>query len=1259
MIKKTTILILTLFFAVCNITAQETPINRFLKIELSEDDYEILNLEDGIQYSIRTETDENSNLVIRVYDENNQPIAEYPGHAVVYPQFDDEAVLGPNTIIVHQKTNDDDLKNLEDDLIVFRISDSTRNYKVGDILFGGISHESPYGYLRKLISQVENDSLMFFYTEVASLLESFDALSIHRLYDYESLIDEETGETRFEQVGVNGVRTRGITDLGEFSFGLSAEIIKGLELDFTFKGNVQLEFVFKAKKSPIFGVPYGVDEFKLVGHFSLDASLGVEICLIDITKELGKKPLPDVKIFILGVPLVLYNYVAFVVKVEAGVEITGGVHGIITTKTGVHYKNGLKGVGVFTPVFEVSTPTTSSLGLSGKASIKIGPEIQIKPYNMDELKGKVNFLFGPSFTLQTSNPHWELSLGGNLNAEVELSLGEFLGIDIGAKYKWSSPSLVFLSRSGNFTPQKPSVNTLATSGIANSKITLRGEVTKPGWGTVVERGFEWGLNTNALTNTVMVNPGLVPFESTITELNESKTYFYRAFAKNSFVPEPAYGAIRSFAVPVLEPEIYTPYNVCTSSAMVKANFTKTSSSLTTMPEEYGFIWTTNSFPPVSPVSVFDAYLNKMSVPVEGEIFSATIDGLDTNTQYYVASYIKYLGKTKISIPDKTIHTLSNESQCVKLTISNPFNVTPTSVSFNVTVSGEPPVVEKGICYSSENIEPTIDTLKISHGSGVGNFDAILDNLQEATRYYVRPYAKIDEKIFYGEVKEKTACDSGFHRISYRDENGSLLYTCAKRITIGSQTLSSGWYSLSNEQQPVTTGMIAINGTVHLILEDSCNWIINGGIQINSGNSLTIYAENKGTGELTANGTNGSNSSGGTSGIGGGSDQNDRNNGIITINGGLIKANGGNGNGIYGAAAGIGGGGAGSNNNIIAGNGGTIIINGGTIIAKGGNATTTAYSYISSGGGGAGIGGGGGVNSDGGVITINGGIVSANGGNASNGGNNYSAAGYAGGLGGSGGGAGIGGGGGSGGISGDPLFSIYNPIDGGDGRSGGISGTITITGGTISAIGGERGYRTGNENASGGGGGQGSGIGNGGGGGGGGAGWPIMVCFFNCGSRGANGNTNSSNIGIGANGGSGGDSYMAFGGNGGSGGGGSTVIINGGSVNATGGTGGFMPIVNSAGQNIYRNTLSTPPPPLTNAPVTAGMINEIPLSNIPNAANGVYGIRDVKTDATGRLYFYLPCIQANNPRIINVIIDGAVYSAEYDCNGNHDDGGSLE
>lgn len=208
--------------------------------------------------------------------------------------------------------------------------------------------------------------------------------------------------------------------------------------------------------------------------------------------------------------------------------------------------------------------------------------------------------------------------------------------------------------------------------------------------------------------------------------------------------------------------------------------------------------------------------------------------------------------------------------------------------------------------------------------------------------------------------------------------------------------NNGWYVVSGE---VTIGKkeapqrVTVSGDVHLILANDAKLTVNGGISVNAGNSLTVYAQpaenDKTTGSLTVENVEEGNAgiggdvqqsgdtitinggeitaTGGTSGsgIGGGSKINGSG-GTITINGGEITANGGD-NG-----AGIGGGSASS--------GGIITINGGTIAMTGGNL-------------GAGIGGG--DNDSGGEITINGGdkiIATGNGGGAGIGGGNYGAGG---------------------------------------------------------------------------------------------------------------------------------------------------------------------------------------------------------------------------------------------------------------------------
>ncbi|MGN1315863.1 MAG: hypothetical protein ACI4VW_02260, partial [Acutalibacteraceae bacterium] len=250
-------------------------------------------------------------------------------------------------------------------------------------------------------------------------------------------------------------------------------------------------------------------------------------------------------------------------------------------------------------------------------------------------------------------------------------------------------------------------------------------------------------------------------------------------------------------------------------------------------------------------------------------------------------------------------------------------------------------------------------------------------------------------------------------VSYLDENGIEKTTvCKAAITadnIGEYTtINEGWYLVRGTI--TANSRITISGDVHFILEDGCDFTINGGIEVNEPSSITIYCQQAGTGKLTCKGAESKN------GIGGSTAR-----GNITINGGIIYAQGGSNDG----GAGIGGEPGGAitinggtvtaigtyNNSGIGGNrfgstksGGVITINGGRITAQGHQRS-------------AGIGGA--YRGDGGTITITGGIVEASGT-----GNSYGA------------GAGIGAG------SGSTL----------SGTNGGSGGTIVITGGTVKATG---------------------------------------------------------------------------------------------------------------------------------------------------------------------------------------------------------------
>ena len=181
-------------------------------------------------------------------------------------------------------------------------------------------------------------------------------------------------------------------------------------------------------------------------------------------------------------------------------------------------------------------------------------------------------------------------------------------------------------------------------------------------------------------------------------------------------------------------------------------------------------------------------------------------------------------------------------------------------------------------------------------------------------------------------------------VSYYDENGKeQTAVCNDVITQENiesyETLTTGWYAVEGTVTGNTR--IKVEGTVNLILKDGCSFTVNDGIEVNEGNALTIWGQQKGNGELKAQDV-------GTycAGIGGGYG---KSGGNITVVGGNIIVT------AYSAGAGIGGG--------VYGNGGMITIKGGEIEAEGGEA-------------GAGIGGGGYGN--GGTITITGGKIKAKG-----------------------------------------------------------------------------------------------------------------------------------------------------------------------------------------------------------------------------------------------------------------------------------------
>ena len=244
--------------------------------------------------------------------------------------------------------------------------------------------------------------------------------------------------------------------------------------------------------------------------------------------------------------------------------------------------------------------------------------------------------------------------------------------------------------------------------------------------------------------------------------------------------------------------------------------------------------------------------------------------------------------------------------------------------------------------------------------------------------------------------------------SYVDEHGIVRKRPDATLLTGTlDTLTDGWYYMGAGMK--ITKRLTVQGDVNLILMDGCAVILEGGLRLPAGSSLSVWGQAGDTGYLLCDASNVED----CAGIGGNDEESA---GTLIVNGGAVRADGG------AHAAGIGGG--------QYGYGGTVVVNGGSVYAVGGRVDLSLDSS------GAGIGGG--EDRDGGDVTVNGGMVYAEYGTGG--------AGIGGGAGGSQGGTVI--------VNGGIVTASGNygaGIGGGkkDG-GGGQGGTVIINGGTVTA-----------------------------------------------------------------------------------------------------------------------------------------------------------------------------------------------------------------
>lgn len=150
-------------------------------------------------------------------------------------------------------------------------------------------------------------------------------------------------------------------------------------------------------------------------------------------------------------------------------------------------------------------------------------------------------------------------------------------------------------------------------------------------------------------------------------------------------------------------------------------------------------------------------------------FTAFMDGLKANTTYYARAYAIGAGKTYYS-SQINFTTYPEVTATIKSTIAG-----CTIVSVKADVQGGLStwtISEKGICYGTSPDPTTAGTKVKASTGGKGEFEVAIEDLEDATTYYLRPYAVYDYGTVYGEQQTVTTLSA--------DELKTLFFTMMEK-----------------------------------------------------------------------------------------------------------------------------------------------------------------------------------------------------------------------------------------------------------------------------------------------------------------------------------------------------------------------------------------------------------------------------------------------------------------------------------------------
>ena len=308
-------------------------------------------------------------------------------------------------------------------------------------------------------------------------------------------------------------------------------------------------------------------------------------------------------------------------------------------------------------------------------------------------------------------------------------------------------------------PVAPTIATTAVTEITENTAKSGGEVVADGGAEVTCRGVCWSKTQNPTINDNRTDDGsgIGTFISSISDLEDSTTYYVRAYAINSVGI--AYGQEVCFmTLDVVdnpeepgddggEEEIFLPEvktvsitDVDIHTAIVTGEVISDGGTEVTA---RGVCWSTEQNPTIEDSHSTDSI---------GEgLFISHLTELNPNTKYYVRVYATNeigtaYGEEKSFV---TLEEIVIELPEVKIVSVADVDTHTAIVTGEVLSDGGENVVVRGVCWSTIH-NPTICEYHTNDGEGVGEFTSRLTDLYPNTTYYVRAYAMNKKGVAYSE-----------------------------------------------------------------------------------------------------------------------------------------------------------------------------------------------------------------------------------------------------------------------------------------------------------------------------------------------------------------------------------------------------------------------------------------------------------------------------------------------------------------------------